>query len=229
MNDLFNIIRKEHGKRKNALLRKDSKAEKHFAKLLNNAGIFYSKEKCCYDKNGNWCYIDFFIPLYKIAIEIDGKEHNSKARKEKDERKTNFLKKDRKIVTIRYTNEECLKMDSISIIDIVKKAGKNRSSEKEIEYKKKNKNNELLENSKRADFDVYANVYLYDKDKDTIFKFKDLYMAKHSTGVDYKYLISAIENNSNIHASNLFIASNDEKELNALIDKYYDYQWSRKG
>ena len=227
MNNIYRTIEIEHGKRKNALLRKNSKAEKHFADLLNKAGVFYTKEKCCYDKSGKWCYIDFFIPLYNIAIEIDGKEHNQEARKEKDKKKEQFLTDKRKITTIRYTNKECLNMSSISVIDIVKKAGKNKSSKEEFEYKKKLRAEELKVMSKQADFNVYDNVFLYDKDKDYIFKFKDLYMAKHSTGVDYNYLISAIENNSNINTSHLFIVSNDEKELNTLVDKYYEYLWNR--
>lgn len=69
---IFRVIEKEHRQRKTMLLCKNSKAEKHFASLLDKALIFYTKEKCCYDKYGNWCYIDFFIPLYNIAIEIEG-------------------------------------------------------------------------------------------------------------------------------------------------------------
>lgn len=226
MDNIYNVIRKEHGKRKNSLLRKDSKAEKHFAGLLNKAQIFYVKEKCCYDKNGNWCYIDFFIPLYNIAIEIDGKEHESKKRKEKDIKKENFLKQERNIYTIRYTNKECLDMESISVIEIVKKAGRNKHSESEIEYIRKSKDYELRNASKIANFNVYSKIFLYDKDKDVIYKFNDLYIAKHSTGVDYKYLISALENNSDIHASNLFIISKDEKEINKLVERYYEYLWN---
>lgn len=96
MDNIFRIIEKEHAKRKNILLRKNSKAEKHFATLLNNASIFYTKEKCCYDKYGNWFYIDFFILLYNIAIEIDGIEHNRTDRKEKDMKKEAFLQKKKK-------------------------------------------------------------------------------------------------------------------------------------
>lgn len=44
MNNIYRIIEKEHGKRKNELLRKDSNVEKHFAKLLNEASIYYVKE-----------------------------------------------------------------------------------------------------------------------------------------------------------------------------------------
>lgn len=226
MEDLFRVIQKEYGNRRNMLLRKDSKAEKHFAKLLNNASIFYTKEKCCYDKFGHWYYIDFFIPLYGIAIEIDGTEHSKKDRKDKDKKKESFLKKKRNIATIRYTNKECLNMTSISIIDVVKKAGRSKSSKEEIAYKKKVKEEELLQMSKRANFDVYAEIYFYDKDKDTVFKFKDLYMAKHSTGIDYKYLINAMENNENINASKMFILSGDREELEKLINEYYEYIWN---
>lgn len=224
--DIYRVIEKEHDKRKNMLLRKNSKAEKHFARLLNDASIFYTKEKCCYDKSGNWCYIDFFIPLYNIAIEIDGAEHNGKARKEKDIKKETFLREKRNIVTVRYSNKECLAMDSVSIIDIVKKAGRNKASKEDIAYKKKQREEELEQMAKRASFDVCAEVFLYDKDKDTIYKFKDLYMAKHSTGVDYKYLIHAMEHNKDINASKMFILSNNREELERLVNEYYEYIWN---
>lgn len=117
-------------------------------------------------------------------------------------------------------------MTSISIVDIVKKAGKIKSSKEEISYKKKLKEDELKQISERTNFDVYAEIFLYDKEKDIIYKFKDLYMAKHSTGVDYKYLINAMENNDNINASKMFILSCNKEELELLVNKYYEYVWN---
>lgn len=225
---IFRVIEKEHRQRKTMLLCKNSKAEKHFASLLDKALIFYTKEKCCYDKYGNWCYIDFFIPLYNIAIEIDGREHLTSERKKKDIKKESFLLNKRKITTIRYTNDECLKMGSISIIDIVKKAGKIALSKNDIQYKIKNKSEELRMAQKEATFDVYTNIYIYDKDKDVTYKFKDLYIAKHSTGVAYKYLISALNSNKDINASSLFILSKSETEIAELKNKHYESIWNTK-
>lgn len=226
MNNIYRIIEKEHGKRKNELLRKDSNAEKHFAKLLNEASIYYVKEKCCYDKYGNWCYIDFYIPFYKIGIEIDGEEHKYGKRKEKDIKKENFLKEERNITTIRYTNNECLSMKYISIIDIVKKANKSVGSKDDIEYKKKQKSEELRMASEVSHFDVHSPIYVYDKDKDVVFTFRDLYIAKHSTGIQYKYLINAT-NSDNIHKSNMFIISTNMDKLKVLINEYYEYLWNK--
>lgn len=226
MNNIYRIIEKEHGKRKNELLRKDSNAEKHFAKLLNEASIYYVKEKCCYDKYGNWCYIDFYIPFYKIGIEIDGKEHKYGKRKEKDIKKENFLKEERNITTIRYTNTECLHMNAISIIDIVKKANRNVNRIDDIEYKKKQKEEELRYASQTSHFNVYSTIYIYDKDKDVVFTFKDLYMAKHSTGIQYKYLITATDD-EDIHKSNMFIISTDIDRLKEKINEYYEYLWNK--
>lgn len=226
MDNIYRIIEKEHGKRKNELLRKDSNAEKHFARLLNEASVYYVKEKCCYDKYGNWCYIDFYIPFYKIAIEIDGKEHSYGKRKQKDIKKECFLKDCRNISTIRFTNEECLSMESISVVDIVKKANKVSVNKGELEHKRKNRCEELKRASTISCFDVYSPIYIYDKDKDAVFAFKDLYIAKHSTGVPYQSLINAVDSN-NIHKSRLFIISTDRKRLDAKINEYYEYLWGK--
>lgn len=225
---LLKIISSKYADRKSALLCKSSKVEKHFAKLLNEAGIFYWREKCCYNKYGRWCYIDFYIPMYKIAVELDGPEHNSQRLRNKDAVKTEFLVQERGITTVRILNRDCLKMKSVSIIELIKMAGLNRTDEKQIAYKKKQRQEEVKQISQMAGFDILKEVWLYDKTKDFVFRFKDLYIAKHSTGIDYKYLISALKNNQDIHTSQLFIMAFTEDELHLLIDKYYESIWNKK-
>ena len=100
------------------------------------------------------------------------------------------------------------------------------SSKEDIEYRKKQKKEELKTASRVSLFDVYSPIYIYDKDKDVIFTFKDLYIAKHSTGIQYKYLINAT-NSDDIHKSNMFIISTNMDKLKGLINEYYEYLWNK--
>ena len=112
-------VRSEFVNRKRQLLNKHSEAESHFEKLLNDAHIYHEREKCFYDCKGEWCYIDFYIPLYHLAIEIDGKEHRTQKQSFRDKNKEGFLSYNRKIATVRITNEQCLAMRQINLADFV--------------------------------------------------------------------------------------------------------------
>ena len=227
-NAKYRAIEKEHEIRRIQLLKKDSKAEEHFAELLNNANIFYVQEKCCYSKKGDWYYIDFYIPLHRLAIEIDGREHDSGWRKERDIKKTKFLKEKRNIFTVRYKNEDVLKMDKITMIEILRKANRTRKANPSaLIYKQNEKKRELEELSKEVSDVVYEKIWIYDKSKDFKFHFNNWYVAQHSIGTPYKYIVNAFKNRSNVLASNLYIISDDEKELDRLIDEYYDYLWTK--
>lgn len=61
--------------------------EKFFMRVLNNNGISYEYEHPC----GKY-FIDFAIHDKKIALEIDGKQHNEEGRKKSDSNKDEFLK-----------------------------------------------------------------------------------------------------------------------------------------
>ena len=108
-------VRSEFVNRKRQLLNKHSEAESHFEKLLNDAHIYHEREKCFYDCKGEWCYIDFYIPLYHLAIEIDGKEHRTSKQTFRDKNKENFLRGNRNVATVRITNEQCLAMQYINL------------------------------------------------------------------------------------------------------------------
>lgn len=216
-------IEKEHNIRKRALLGKNSKAEKHFAQLLDNADIYYIRERCCFSSRGDWCYIDFYIPFYNIAIEIDGKEHSLKWRAEMDKRKTAFLKYDRHITTIRYTNEECLSMSAISIREITKKAGINIENKKFLKNLRKARKGELEQEEERAPFDIYSDVYLFDKDKDKLYHFDDLFHARKSMDTTYIRLYDAFNKRFDEKSKMSIILSKDKDEINTLIDNYYIY------
>lgn len=65
-----------------------SYAEKYFIDLFNNENILNWEREY---KVGMW-FIDFAFIDKKIALEIDGKQHKLKERKESDDRKDEFLK-----------------------------------------------------------------------------------------------------------------------------------------
>lgn len=78
----------KNGKHKGWITRNNpSYPEKFFMTVLKNNNIEYEFENPC----GKY-FIDFALKNKKIALEIDGKQHDVKERKEKDEEKNIFLK-----------------------------------------------------------------------------------------------------------------------------------------
>ena len=70
---------------------KQSYAEEYFEKLLNENNLFRNKDFEIEYKQGRW-FVDFaFIPN-KIAVEIDGKQHELPERKSSDQNKDSYLK-----------------------------------------------------------------------------------------------------------------------------------------
>lgn len=98
--------------RRYKLLNKFSKAENHFKKLLTDKKIKFWREKIQETEKGKLYYTDFYIPSLNLNIEIDGKEHEKNKKYDFD--KENKIYNLNGAITIRYTNEEVLKMDSIS-------------------------------------------------------------------------------------------------------------------
>lgn len=224
-------IRLYYGKRKDNLIKKHSVAELHFKCLLDKTPYFYIREKCCYDKNWNWCYIDFYIPLFKLGIEIDGKEHRNKENHDKDLKKEKFLSEDRRISIYRITNEDCLKMDSVDILKILREVRKNESdAEKQMRIKTEQRDEDfqLKEMQKRAKFDVHDEILAYCKLNDRIYRFKNLYVLKKSVSTKYKDLIRAINNRDNIFSSVTFIFEFSEDSLQKKIDEYREHMNTKK-
>lgn len=81
--------------------KKPSYPEQYFIDLLNNENIKgWDREQ----KAGNF-FIDFAFIDRKIALEIDGKQHQEKERKERDIRKDNYLIKEGwEVIRIKWFN-----------------------------------------------------------------------------------------------------------------------------
>ena len=220
----------EYGKRRINLLQKNSKAELHFAKLLDNDKCYYIREKCCFDLNGEWCYVDFYIPKFNLAIEIDGKEHNTAKPKQRDYLKSKFLYDKRNILTYRISNDECFEMDSIDLQEIYTSIIK-----KYIGYKCRSK--QAIDSEReyffnicqpKCNFNVRQKIYAYCKNNEVIYEFNNLFGIKYATGIKNKYLINGINNHDDIFYSNIFIYSFEQTDMCNKIEKYNDYLWSNK-
>jgi very-short-patch-repair endonuclease len=225
-------VENNYGKRKNQLLCKKSKAEAHFAKLLDIQQIYYIREKCCYDKNSEWCYIDFYFPKYRLAIEIDGKEHLTPKHKYRDEMKTKFLLEKRKIITIRFSNEEVINMNDFCIYGAIISAFKSLSDKEQQIIKLKIKSRDIskkgiMELKKKISFDLEIPIYAYGKNTDVIYTFRNYQDLKNSTDMKNKDLCRALNNIDNIYANNTFIFSFSKKDLERKIDFYYEKLWNR--
>lgn len=56
-----------------------------------------------------WHYcIDFYLPVYKLAIEVDGDSHNSVKARAKDAERDDWLRTRQGIYTLRYSNEQAI-------------------------------------------------------------------------------------------------------------------------
>ena len=96
-----------------------TKAEKQFKQsvlmvLQKRHGIRFESQRIIYEsksKNDFKGYIlDYYLPDYKLCIEIDGKSHNNRFQRQYDEVRASLLAK-KGIKTIRFTNEMVLTTD----------------------------------------------------------------------------------------------------------------------
>lgn len=176
---------------KNKLLNKRSEAESHFQKLLIESGLYFVREKCNFKYNTRWCYYDFYLPFYRLYIEIDGASHNNEAQKAIDEDKERLVKNKHKFI-IRYTNDEVLKLDSICLDDLINKVAitLKTKSHPHRDYKAKyfDRLNKIIEQSKadmlrdaKYEVDESAKVFMYDHFSGNYFEFDNVLYAKLNT------------------------------------------------
>ena len=140
---------------------------------------------------------------------------------------------ERGISIYRITNEECLSLKSIDILEIVKKIRMDNAETPEMAMKRLNEmgreqEEQLNQMQEITTFDVRREIFAYCKLNDKIYKYKNLYMLKRSIMMKYKDIIRAISNNDNIFASNNFIYDFNIESLNAKIERYYDFLWENR-
>lgn len=62
-----------------------------------------------------FCIVDFYLPKYKLCIEIDGGYHTTEKQKKRDWAKDKYLKETRRFRVLRLTNEEVHYLSEISL------------------------------------------------------------------------------------------------------------------
>lgn len=174
---------------KNKLLNKFSNAEDHFENLLKQTNIYFVREKGNFRYETRWCYYDFYIPFFRLYIEIDGKSHESTEQKKIDKEKHEIIDWKKRFL-VRLTNEEVLGLGEISLGYLIKRLCE--------QYSANNPNffgftvNEYLENLKSnihkgtidmledtgLDVDLNKNVFMFTKSTGRIYRFQNECIAK---------------------------------------------------
>lgn len=190
---------------KNMLLNKKSDAESHFFRLLSDANIYFVREKGNYKYNTRWCYFDFYLPFWRIYIEIDGKNHESEEQRHIDAEKAHIISKKCRWL-VRFTNEEVLAMESITTDAIIDKLAHQLRSKKHKnpEYHKERYYSNLRYNihqgaedmlrDAKFEIDKGKKVYLYDNFSGNYFEFKNIMEAKMNVQMSVNEIYDLLEN-----------------------------------
>jgi very-short-patch-repair endonuclease len=89
------------------LLKRQTKAELAFAELLQRNEIAYIPQKG-FIANGRTCIVDFYIPKFKLCIEVDGEYHLEEKQMRYDYERDMYLTKTRNFGVLRVTNDQVL-------------------------------------------------------------------------------------------------------------------------
>lgn len=98
------------------LLDKQTPSEKVFKKKLIKAKIKFEEQKVIYFKD-SFFIVDFYLPDYKLIIEVDGGYHYTKDKLKSDRIRTINLKKIGYKYLLRYSNK---KAETITIETLLK-------------------------------------------------------------------------------------------------------------
>lgn len=94
------------------LMKRATKEEKIFRSFLERNGVKYQFQKIVYirDKDAlikKFYILDFYLPDYKLAVEIDGDYHNTKEQMELDaERESTIIKHYPNVSFLRIKNQD---------------------------------------------------------------------------------------------------------------------------
>ena len=106
------IIAKEF---KSELIKNATKSEKQVKKLLKELKITFIFQREFFYKKGKFYILDFYLPLNRIAIEIDGEYHDSDEQIKKDNIRQKHIE-DKNIKVIRFKNEEVFELNFKDIL-----------------------------------------------------------------------------------------------------------------
>ena len=151
--------------------------------------MFYVREKGNFRYGTRWCYYDFYIPFYRLYIEIDGTSHDSIEQKEIDKEKEKIIERKKRFI-IRLTNEEVLGLKEVSLCYLVKRLCEQRSEcysrsfgfaiNEYLENLTKNVNSGIHDMLEDTGIKVEFNkdVFAYCKSTGRMYRFQNEYIAK---------------------------------------------------
>lgn len=186
---------------KNKLLNKLSNAEDHFEFMLKQTDMFYVREKGNFQYDTRWCYYDFYIPFYRLYIEIDGSSHNSIEQKKIDKEKHEIIDWKKRFL-VRLTNEEVLGLKEISLDYLINRLCEQRNNYEShffgfslneyLQNLVKNINKGIQDMLEDSGIDVSKdrNVFMYSKYTGRIYRFQNECIAK----LNFCYGLRAIRN-----------------------------------
>lgn len=105
-------------KRKKELKKKITPSERKIKDQLKNIGV-----RAIFQKGfivGHFCIVDFYIPQFRICLEIDGGYHNTPEQRSRDCRRDSYLTYERKLGVIHITNELANIIDDQTLFSLVR-------------------------------------------------------------------------------------------------------------
>jgi very-short-patch-repair endonuclease len=106
-------------KRKKELKRKATPSELKIKNQLKRISI-----RAMFQKGfiaGNFCIVDFYIPKYRICLEVDGGYHLSDKQKKRDQDRDQYLILERGLSVIHITNELANTIDDENLLYLITK------------------------------------------------------------------------------------------------------------
>lgn len=214
---------------KNKLLNKYSPTETHFEKLLLDAHIYFRREKCNFKFNTRWSYFDYYLPYYKIYIELDGPSHDTEEQKKIDNEKLDIIRR-RQAYLLRLKNADVLQMQSISIEQIKEMLfcylGKTSRSHGKSHYEKRynevmgreyNEARRQMSEAIVSGIDTSSPVWLYQKDMDSIFVFDDIFEAKICTKLQVNKIAELLKAEPTHCVNRKYVFASSENECKARM------------
>lgn len=90
------------------LIQNATESELVYQKFLKKNKIKFDFQKIIWNTDGTFYIVDFYVPIFKLIIEIDGEYHKTTEQLNKDKHRS-FILKQMGYNVIRFTNDEVLK------------------------------------------------------------------------------------------------------------------------
>jgi very-short-patch-repair endonuclease len=107
-----------------ALREKATFSEIRIQNLLESIGVRYIFQKGFIQGN-YYCIVDFYLPNYKLCIEVDGLYHSNQDQIIKDKVRDRYLVNDRHFKVLRITNELANRITSDQLLKLIKQTQAN--------------------------------------------------------------------------------------------------------